>query len=153
MPVITETEYVSVNGVPLATPAWIVNDLSPLWEAGSLRGDDRIIPFAPGKKPLRRILDELRVVIPITVFGDFDQDGVAQSNARIGLQTNVDYLRDNILTPNPSDPGTWPLVLHLPDGTTRSADCFVLPPFQIQPLSPIACTGVLDILIPSGVLA
>jgi len=152
VPTITRTEYLEVNNVPLATPAWEVLDLSPLWGIGGLRGEDRVIPFADGKSPLRRVRDDWREVVPIVIYGDFDQNNVAQSNTRTGLQANIDYLRDNILTPNTTDPGTWTLKLHMPDSTIRTAECFVLPPMQLVPLSPMAVRGVLDILIPAGKL-
>lgn len=153
MPVITHTHYVEINSVPLATPAWVVMDMSPLWDAPGLRGGDRRIPYEDGEQPLRRFLEPLRVVVPLLIRGDRDQDNAAYSNTMIGLQTNLDYLRSNILTPSTSDPGTWPIVLHMPDSTTRSSDCFVIPPLQIKPIGRNAFTGVLDILVPSGVFS
>lgn len=150
--VITQDEYVTINGVPLATPAWEVNDLAPLWDAASLRGEDRVIPFSDGALPLRRFRDEMRVQIPITVFSDRSWEDVAYPDARIGLQRNIDHLRDNILTPNTAGTGTWNLVLTMPDGGTRGAGCFVIPPMQLTDLGPGAVTGVLDILIPQGYL-
>lgn len=152
MPTITRVEYVEINSVPLATPAWEVNDLSPLWDVAGLRGEDRVVPFAEGALPLRRFRDEMRCQIPLTVYGDVDQDGTPQSDARIGLMENLDYLRVNILTPNTVGDGTWELTLHMPDGSTRTADCFVLPPFQMSIISPSCVRGVLDILIPQGFL-
>jgi len=150
---ILETEYVEINGVPLATPAWTINDLSPLWDAATLRGDDRVVPFSDGAYPLRRFRDEMRVQIPITIYGQKKWDDTDYANVRIGLMTNVDHIRTNLLTPATTSDGTWNLILHLPDGTTRSAACFVIPPIQIEGLGPSAVRGVLDIVIPQGFLA
>ena len=149
---IVDNEYVQINGVPLSTTAWEVNDLAPLWDAASLRGEDRVIPFSDGALPLRRFRDEMRIVIPITIWGFYDWNNNANADARIGLQRNIDHLRDNILTPNTAGTGTWNLILVMPDGGTRGAGCFVIPPMQLTPLGPSAVTGVLDILIPQGYL-
>lgn len=152
MPTPVDTEYVEINGLPLATAAWVVNDLSPLWDAAGLRGEDRVIPFSDGALPLRRFIDEMRVQVPITVYGDFDSDGNANSDGRIGLMENIQEITNYIGIPNDSGDGTWELILHMPDGSTRVADCFVVPPFQWTPVSPIVVRGVLDIIIPQGFL-
>lgn len=153
MPTITRTEYVEINSVPLATPAWEVTDLSPLWEASPVRGEDRLIPYLQGRQPLQRVIDELRVQVPLVVYGDFDQDGVAIANGRIGLMNNLDYLKNAFMVPNTSSTeGTWPLILHMPDSSTRGADCFVLPPLNYVSVGPITVRCVLDILIPAGEL-
>ena len=153
MPVITDTMYLEINNIPLATPAWRVLDLSPLWDAAPVRGEDRLIPFAQGVKPLARVVDALRVQCPLLIKGDRDQDNAIISNTNIGLASNTDYLRSNIWTPNPAGDGTWPLVLHMPDSSTRGADCFVLPPMQLVPAGKIALRAVIDILIPAGELS
>src|ERR1044072_1553800 len=125
------TEYLEINSV--AFYAWIlINHLSPLWDMPPLRGADRLIPFAPGQQPLPRIQDEARVPVPFTLFGDVDWTGTPYSTGRIGLMTNRDYLVQNVRTPNPSGNGTYPLVLHMPDGSSRGADCFVLTPIAIN---------------------
>jgi len=105
--VVVEAEYVEINGVPLSTPAWTINDLSPLWDAATLRGADRIVPFSDGAYPLRRFRDEFRVQIPITIYGDTKWDGTTYSNIRVGLMTNVDHIRTNLLTPATTSDAKW----------------------------------------------
>ena len=153
MPVITRDEYLEINDVPLATPAWEVLDLSPLWDVAGFRGDDRLIPQRDGEKPLRRRIAAMRVQVPLIVYGDADQDGMPYSEGRAGLRANLVYLEEAFMVPNLSNAdGTWPLVLHLPAGETLSGDCIVNPPLQLAPKSPTTVLCVLDIKIPAGVL-
>jgi hypothetical protein len=151
MPTITQFEYVEINSVPLATPAWEITDLAPLWDAAPIRGGDRLIPFQQGVDPVRGIVDAFRCQLPFIVYGDFDQDGTPIADARAGLWTNIRYLQDQFCIPNPATiEGTWPLILHAPDGSSWGGDCKVLPPLQLVGATPAAAEGVFDILIPAG---
>lgn len=152
---ITSDEYLEIRGVPLHTPAWIVNDLAPAWDVASLRGQDRIVPFSDGQLPMPRVRDEMRFQVPITVFGDMSADGSAFSDARIGLWLNTRYLDMVLGIPetSDSDDGTMALVLHAPDDSLWIADCFVIPPFGWTPVGPSVVKGVLDVIVPAGFLA
>lgn len=145
------TEYVEINGVPLDTTGWRTNNLAPLWDAAQQRGDDRLVPYLDGLTPERRRVDVMRVPIPVTVFGDYNWNNTAYSNKRIGLQTNMDHLRANLLLPSTSDDDpTLDLILHMPDGSTRGGGCFVLPSVNPQSLGPGVLQITLDVLLPSG---
>lgn len=151
---ITSTEYLEIRGVPLHTPAWLVNDLSPAWDCASLRGEDRIIPFSDGQLPLPRIIDEIDFAVPLTVFGDKSADGSDFSDARIGLWLNTRYL-ESVFAPqvSDSDDGTMSLVLHAPDSSLWVATCFVIPPYNWTPVGPSVVKGLLRVIVPDGFLS
>ena len=156
MPVVNRTEYVEINSVPLATPAWWVQDPTPLLDRGPLRGADRIIPFTDGQQALQRRTDEFRVVLALYVTGAADQNGTLASNQRSQLTTNIDYLLTNVFTPNSSSPWTRTLNYHRADSTTKTAPCIVVPPFAPVVVNRGRGTmvlGALDIIIPAGVLS
>jgi hypothetical protein len=156
--VIKYSEYIEINSVPLATPAFWVKDPTPLWDAAGVRGSDRLIPGIAGQAPLPRIGDVVRVPLKLIVSGAADQNGTlaTAANRRSQLLTNWEYLRTNIFTPNPTAPGTWNLIYHRPDATTKSGGCFVGTGGSPQPT--VLATGapaleaILDILLPAGVL-
>lgn len=150
----TSTEYVEINGVPLHTAAWMVEDLAPLWTGVALRGEDRLIPFSNGELALRRRIGALHVVVPLIVFGDKKWDGTTYSNARTGLWNNVRQLQTAVFTPSTSDASpTWSLILHAPDGSTWGAGCLVQWTVDSGNIGPSAVRGALDIWIPTGLLA
>ena len=151
---ITSDEYVEINNVPLHTPAWIITDLSPLWDIPGVRGEDRIIPYAEGRDAHRRIYDALIVSLPMAIFGDFNWEGVAQADARLGLWNNIEHLKANVLDPDivAADPGTKLIELHAPGGTVRTGQCHVIGQLAPAPIGPGAIRAVLDVTIPLGVL-
>lgn len=150
--VATSNEYASINSVPLHTDAWLIEDLAPLWFAPVLRGEDRLIPMSDGERALRRRKGAWHGVVPLVVFGDKGWDGsTVYTNYRLGLQRNVDQLTANVFTPSTSDADpTWDLILHMPDGSTRGADCFVQATPDNGNLGPTALRFALDIWIPTG---
>jgi len=153
MPTITQFEYVEINSVPLATPAWEILDLAPIWDAAPIRDHNLLLPFAKGTDPQRGVVDEFTCQLPFIVYGDMDQEGDPYMDARAGLWANIRYLQAAFCIPNPAtDQGTWPLVLHAPDGSSWGGDCKVRPPLQLVGSTPIAAEGVFDILIPAGEL-
>jgi len=159
-PLINRTEYIAIGAagseIALATPAYWVKDPTPLWDAAGLRGSDRLIPGVPGQAPLTRISDMVKVPLVLIVSGAAANDGTPASNRRSQLLTNWEYLRTNIFTPNPTAPGTWNLVYHRPDSTTKSGGCFVGTGSSPQPGTLATGTpvlqAILDILLPAGVL-
>lgn len=149
--VILETEYVEINGVPLATPAWMVMDLSPLWDVPGVRGSDRRIPYAEGEQPLRRIYDAKRVVLPLLIFGEANRANVPYADHRVGLLTNFDELVAEVADPDAApDPGTKLLRLFMPGGVIRSGQCHVIPPLGIGRLGAVGLRAALDLVIPAG---
>lgn len=150
MPIVIDSEYLEVNGVPLSTAAWRITDLSPLFDAPAVRGDDLLIPYRVGLKPKPRRVTARRIALPISVFGDYDADGNHNADGRIGLAANLDYLIGNLGFGLEAGDGTVPAVWHRPDGSTKTADVHVIGPLEVVPLGPIAVRGVLDLNVPAG---
>lgn len=150
MPVITATEYLEIAGVPLATPAWRIVDLSAMFIGPALRGTDRLIPAAAGVKPYRRRATVTTKPFPMVIFGAKNQEGVANANVRVGLLTNIEYLRTNVIDPLATGNGTRTVIWRRADGTTRTAQAHVLP-LELGPLGPTAVRAVLTLSIPTGV--
>lgn len=140
----TFSEHVTLGDVPLSCPAWEATDLSSLWETASYRGGDIVVPYAPGVRAGRRVVESRRVVIPVTVFGTHDPEGTPYADARAGLRANIDRLA---LLMRPTDTS---LVLHLPDGSTRRATALPMGAIQLDPIGPAATKVVLDLLLPEG---
>lgn len=153
MTVITQTTYVEIDGLELATPAWLVTNLSALRGAMvGLRGEDLPVPYADGALPVRRWVDSQIKQLPFVVFGFKDKDGVVFADQQQGLQANLDELQQALVTPvHWTDAGTKPLRLHLPDGSIRAGDCQVQG-IEVPIEGPAAALGTLDVYIPAAVL-
>lgn len=119
---LTQTEYVEVDGVPLATPAWEVENLEELFGSAEPRGADLVVPYRRGVVPLRRNLGPKPVDLSVVIFGATDPDGVDHPDERAGLLANRDaFLRDVWRPPQVGTvTGTRTLRYHAPDGTTRA---------------------------------
>lgn len=135
---LTQTEYVEVDGTPLATPAWEVEDLSPLWDAPEIRGGDLVVPYRRGVIPFRRNPAGKPVDLPLAIFGDADPDGAEHATPRVGLQLNRDtFMRDVWRPPQVGTiDGTRTLRYHLPDGSVRSGPCTVSGGLRPTPVGP-----------------
>lgn len=147
--VITADEYVSIGDVPLATPAWVLENLFELWQGPETRGQDRILPGAAGVRPYRRRATVTRRSLQLSIFGDVDWEGNANADWRVGLQENIDHLRANVTDPIVTGDGTRELDLHMPDGDVRSALVHV-EAFTLAPLNWFAVRSTIDVTLLSG---
>lgn len=145
--VITASEYLVINSVPLATPAWRITDLTPLWSGADLRGRDRVKPGAEGATPVRRVLAATRLVLPGVVFGTHNREGTPYGDVRTGLRTNLDVLHTQVVDP-PAGDGTHAATWVLP-GTDKTADVHVVG-FSTRAFSPAAVRFTIELSIPSG---
>lgn len=66
----------TINDVSLHTPAWCATDLSELWGSFDLRGANRVIPGARGRRAFVRRVDETKYSIPLLITGYCDANGV-----------------------------------------------------------------------------
>jgi hypothetical protein len=154
-PVITRAEYLEVDGegaigyIPLATPAWEILDLSPLWDGPDVIGEDRHVP-GYGALSFRREVTASRRALPMMIYGEYAQDGVAYLDPREGLQTNLDYLLTNLVVPPAAGDGTRAAILHGPGGATKTANLQVLSPLRTAPAGPLALRASLEVVIPAG---
>lgn len=149
----TRFEYAEIGGLVLATPAWECIDLSPLYDAPPVRGDDSVVPYHEGSIPSRRIVAAKRVVLPMVVYGDQDREGNANEDGRIGLRRNLDDLKREVARPAQNGADGTRLLRHVfADGEVRQAPCHVIPPLQVGIESPIAVRCTIDVVVPGGVM-
>jgi hypothetical protein len=150
MPTFPRLEYLVVNSIVLSTPAWEATDLSGLRDAAVVRGENRVIPYKPGRQPLPRVKDEFRTLIPILVNGDFDPDGDTYADPIMGLDLNLDILREEIFSKCEEGDGTVPIIWHRRDGSEYTADGMALPPFHPESHDAMTMKIVMDLCLPSG---
>lgn len=116
MAVIIKPEYLSIAGIALATPAFCATDLSDLLRPADQRGGDRVIPHGGViAKPRRRTVSKRS--LPMYIDGALDQNGVAISNYRTGVDTHIAYLIANLVEPITSGTGTRSATLVLATGS------------------------------------
>lgn len=143
--VITRDQYLEINTVPLATPAWRILDLSRLYGL-VVRGSDRVIPGTAGVFPHARRVTLRTIGLPILVEGARDHEGVAHSNAYDGLDINIDYLIANVV--EPVAPEGSPAVWHRASGNVE-ADVHV-EAFEPQAWGRGWVRFMLDLTVPAG---
>lgn len=147
----TSDELLSIDGVPLSTPAWDVLDYSDLLNGAPIRGADITVSGKRGNIARRRTLDASEASISLVIYGDRDPEGNAHADVRSGLLSNIDALK-KALRPNATTlNGTRTLSLTI-GGETRTADVHTSPDMSISPLGPTAVRAVITLVIPSGVL-
>lgn len=102
MPTLELVEYVTFAA---ATPAaevvshtygWKVLDYTSLRRRTRV-GENRAIPGAPGRLYVPREWDEQTVVLTWRITGDYDKDGVAYSDPLVGVDTNHQFILDNLV--------------------------------------------------------
>ena len=144
--------------VSMNNSGWDITDMTPLWAVFDVRGQDRRVPGVNGVVPYRRRFDVTEHGLDIVILGDADKDGNANADAWIGLQENIDYLRDNVIDP-PNVPGSGLKLgrLVMPSGEQRYASIHVLG-LTLSQTQGIGnehafVLGTLNISIPRGVFA
>lgn len=144
-------ERIDLDGVPLSTPAWEINDLSPLWDLPEVIAHDLKVPYRRGVIPFRRPLAGKSVDLPFTIIGAVDPDGVAHPDPREGLQLNHEAFMAAIAPPMVATiTGTRVLTYHLPDGTTRTGPAALAGRLRPQPFGPGALRGSLALNLTDG---
>jgi hypothetical protein len=115
VPLITKPEYLSIAGIALATPAFCHTDLSDLLRPADQRGADRVIPHGGViAMPRRRTVSKRS--LPMYINGRLDSDGNAIADYRVGVDTHIEYLIDNLVEPVVSATGTRVATLVLATG-------------------------------------
>jgi hypothetical protein len=146
---ITSTEYVTIDNVPLATPAWIATDLSELNSGSSNRGQSLVIPRRPGALFRNRINEEKVVNIPMIIFGDKSPEGATYANKREGLLTNIGLLKKALFNPYQPNDLSRTLTYYKPDGNVEAV-VQTSAELNIEPIGPNTARCVIQIEIPSG---
>jgi len=147
---ITATEYLTLDTVPLMTPAWFCDDFSELLNGPGARGNDITAGSRPGQLARRRTLDARQAALSFVIYGHKDAEGNAHADLRTGLFENIDEFK-RLLTPNMNvAEGTRSLYL-ITDEFTRETLVHVSPDIQLVPLGPGAVRATVLVTIPSGV--
>lgn len=147
----TSIEVLSIDGVPLSTPAWNVLDYADLLNGAPTRGADITVSGKRGNIARRRNLDSSEASISLVIYGDKDPEGTPHADVRSGLLSNIDALK-KALRPNATTlDGTRTLSITIA-GETRTASVHTSPDIAITALGPTAVRAVITLIIPSGVL-
>lgn len=147
--VITSDEYLIINSVPLATPAWRLTSLVPLWSGAEVRGRDRPVPGTSGVLVHRRRATVTSLVLPGIVFGLQDREGTPYGDYRTGLHANLDVLLTQIVEPVATTAGTHSATWVKP-GTDKTADIHVTGFSTSDGVVPWEVRFSLEISIPAG---
>jgi len=146
---VTATEYIDIDGVPMATPAWLATDLSELNDGPENRGSNLVIPRRPGAVFRAKIRDSRIVNIPIVIFGDRDAENNVHADPRQGLIENINALKAALYMP--SFAAARVLTYYRAAGNVE-ATVQTTQKLDITPIGPTTARAILTIEIPSGVL-
>lgn len=150
-PVITRSEYLEIDDIPLATPAWEILDLSELLNGPDLRGSDRRLPGVDGVVALPRRVDVSVRTLPMIIYGDYDMNGVAYNDPHAGVIANTLWLRDNLLLPTGEGDGTREATLYLTGDIELYGYVHVLSPLHTaSTIGPDGLLATLDLSISAG---
>lgn len=141
----------TIGGIAMNCPAWKVLNLHELWQPADQRGTDRLIPGSNGVLPLRRRDTVTQRSLQMIISGTHLQNGNEASTPLVGLQVNIEYLRDNVVAPTGTGDGTRTAVLTMPSGATRTEPVHVTG-LEFGELRPDGhwLRAVLTLSIPSG---
>lgn len=146
------TVYLVVNSVPLDTHAWRVLSYGDLFAGPTVRGSDRILPGAPGRRAHPRRVDATVKSLSMHVFGYKDQDGGAIADPLEGLLTHAAYLRANLGLGLTTGDGTVPATFNRGSLADWTGDVTVLAISDWQNIRGREATFRLDLSIPEGEL-
>lgn len=152
MPTANLSERLEIDGVPLSTPAWEIEDLSGLWDLGEYRGGDRAVPYRRGVLPYRRILGAKVVDLPFVILGDYDPDGALAADPRAQLWANRNELVRTVLRPLQVGTATGDRTVryYAPDGSTLAGPGKVVGGLRPTPVGPSAMRGSLALSLTEG---
>lgn len=144
------TVYLVVNSVPLDTHAWRCLSYGDLFNGPQVRGEDRILDGAPGRRAHPRYVDASTVSLSLHVFGHKDQDGGPIANPLEGLLAHSAYLRANLGLGKTTGDGTVVATFNRGSLTDWTADVTVLAIADWQNIGGREATCRIDLSIPEG---
>lgn len=140
----------TIDGIPLMTPAWRITNLQILDSAGDTRGSDVPIPHVAGVKARPRRITATERTLEMLIQGEVNHAGVAYANAMQGKKSNVRYLRYYVVRPPATTDGTRTAILTDADGATTSRPVHVTG-FEVGEAPGFGkVRATLDISIPLG---
>lgn len=149
--VVRFTHHLEIDGVPLSTPAWEHLDIHLLYSAPSVRGENRVMPGAAGRRALPWRPDETMRTLTLAIYGDKSWDGTTNADPVAGLWANIAHLQ-NFVVDNPLNAGsTRTATIKQHAGPDLTATIQVRG-FEIdeESYSPAAVSASMDIALISG---
>lgn len=132
--------------------AWQAENYLELYAALDQVGENRPIPGVTGRLPIPREEDELVFGIPLIVYGLNGPDGVTPYvDARVGLRTNLRFLRTNLFRPPGTADGTRPFEFHELGGYVEGGDVEVAQG-ALGYVGPTAARLTVRVTVPAGLL-
>jgi hypothetical protein len=145
------SHHLEIDGVPLSTPAWEHQNIQTLYSGAAVRGENRVLPGAAGRRALPWRPDETMRTLTLAIFGDLSWDGTVNADPEAGLWANVAHIQTFIVN-NPLNAGsTRTAVIKRPPGPDLVATIQVRG-FEIddESYSPAAIAASMDIALLSG---
>lgn len=152
--IVTEDDYLTIDGVPMSTTAWRLKNSFVLWEPADTRGTNALIPGATGVRPRRIRSTETQKTLQLTVWGEENWNGVEYADPERGLWLNLEHFKTNVVAPPDNSTGTRTAVLYVPDaGTGSISGSIQVRKMRLDALNPTTLDIELDITIPGGALS
>lgn len=119
-----------IDGTSMLCPAWAVTDLRPLLLPPTVRGVDTLVPGAAGVFPNPRRATITKFSLPFVITGQAGPSGgppepCDESGFATTLESNIAYLRANVLDPTGVGDGTRTATFVPPSGAPRVASIHV----------------------------
>jgi hypothetical protein len=150
MVTLVRTEYVEIDGLSFGTPALLITDHASLKGGTPTVGNDRRIARVNGAKMGEYWLDRSVRQLPLFVTG-LDDDGEPYDDYE-DLRDGLTYNINRVLTALRPRPNGVLLKLHRRDGTVIQGYAHFRTPLNIGHVGPAAARGVIEAVIPAGVL-
>lgn len=131
--------------------AWQAENYLELYAALEQIGEDRPVPGVTGRLAMPREEDELVFGIPLVVYGFKDPAGAAYADARVGLRSNLRYLRMNLFRPPGTTDGTRPFEFHELGGYVEEGDVIVAQG-ALGLVGPTCANLTVRVTVPAGLL-
>jgi hypothetical protein len=144
------THHLEIDGVPLSTPAWEHLDIQALYSGAKVRGDNRVMPGAAGRRALPWRPDETMRTLTLAIFGDVSWDGSVNSDSVAGLWANIAHLQTFVVD-NPLNAGSTRTAVIKRIGATDLTATIQVRGFEIEEsYGPSAVSASMEIALLSG---
>lgn len=152
--VVNFDHHLEIDGVPLSTPAWEHLNIGALYSGPNVRGENRVLPGASGRRALPWRADETMRTLSIAIFGNRSWDGTTNADPVAGLWANVAHLQAFVFD-NPLNAGSTRTAVLKRTGFPDLVATIQVRGFEIddEPYSPADVAASVDIALLSGAFA
>jgi hypothetical protein len=142
--------HVEIDGVPLSTPAWEHLDIGAMYSGPAVRGENRVMPGATGRRALPKRADETTRTLTLAIYGFQRWDGEPYPDPVAGLWENLGHFTTNVIDAPPTPDSTRLAKLIRPAATELTARIQILG-FEIdEAYSPAAVSASMEIALIAG---